>query len=401
MTNGTTMTNAVIECILSRSAAKYYDPAATLSDDQIRELVRIGTTAPTSFHLQNWRFIAVRTPEAKARLSPIAWNQPAITEAAVTFIVCGQLADSSVVPERLAPLVEAGIMPAEMVPEWEIPARDLYMEYPQRQRDEAVRTGTFGAAAMIYAARSLGLGSTPMIGFDAEAVHREFGLAKDEVPVMLLSVGRGASGKLGAEAAPSGGRCAGSRVIYLVTETTMPRTAALKPEQVPADSKPTLDAFTKNIGFTPNMMATFAQSPIAFNAWATLLGSLSKALDVKTRDSIGLAVSEVNGCNYCLTVHSFTAEHMAKLPADEIILARKGHATDPKRDAAVQFARKVIETRGNVSDADLKAVRDAGYTDANVMEIVALVAMYSLTNFFNNVFDPEKDFPAVTPAGSI
>jgi AhpD family alkylhydroperoxidase len=97
----------------------------------------------------------------------------------------------------------------------------------------------------------------------------------------------------------------------------MPRSAALKPEQVPAESKPTLDAFTKNIGFTPNMLVTFAQSSIAFNAWAALLGSLSKALDAKTRDSIGLAVSEVNGCDYCLTVHSFTAEHMAKLPADE------------------------------------------------------------------------------------
>ena len=123
-----TMTNSVIESILSRSAAKYYDPAATLSDDQIRELVRIGTTAPTSFHLQNWRFIAVRTPEAKARLRPIAWDQPAITEAAVTFIVCGQLADASVIPTRLAPLVEAGIMPAKTVPDWEIPARDLYKE---------------------------------------------------------------------------------------------------------------------------------------------------------------------------------------------------------------------------------------------------------------------------------
>ena len=187
--DASTMTNATIECILSRSAAKYYDPAATLSDDQIRELVRIGTTAPTSFHLQNWRFIAVRTREAKARLHPIAWQQPAITEAAVTFIVCGQLADSSVIPQRLAPLVAAGIMPASMVPEWEIPARDLYMEYPRRQRDEAVRTATFGAAVMVYAARSLGLGSTPMIGFDAEAVHHEFGLAEDEVPVMLLSIG--------------------------------------------------------------------------------------------------------------------------------------------------------------------------------------------------------------------
>ena len=189
MTSGMTMTNAVIECILSRSAAKYYDPAATLSDDQIRELVRIATTAPTSFHMQNWRFIAVRTPEAKARLRPIAWDQPMVTDAAVTFIICGQLADSSVIPERLAPVVEAGIMPARLVPDWEIPARGLYFDHPQRQRDEAVRTGTFGAAAMIYAARSWGLGSTPMIGFDAEAVAREFALAEDEVPVMLLSIG--------------------------------------------------------------------------------------------------------------------------------------------------------------------------------------------------------------------
>jgi alkylhydroperoxidase family enzyme len=70
---------------------------------------------------------------------------------------------------------------------------------------------------------------------------------------------------------------------------------------------------------------------------------------------------------------------MAKLPADEIVLARKGHATDPKRDATVQFARKVIEAGGQVSGADLKAVRDAGYTDANVMEIVAQVGRRALT----------------------
>jgi nitroreductase len=184
-----TMVNPVIESILSRRAAKYYDPAATLSDEQIRELVRIGTTAPTSFHLQNWRFIAVRTPEAKARLRPIAWNQPAITDAAVTFIIIGQLADASTVPARLAPVVEGGIMPAHLVPEWEIPARGLYDGHPQRQRDEAIRSATFGTAAIIYAAHSIGLGSTPMIGFDPEAVHQEFGLAEREVPVVLLSVG--------------------------------------------------------------------------------------------------------------------------------------------------------------------------------------------------------------------
>jgi nitroreductase len=194
MTYATTQTNPVIECILSRTAAKYYDTTAILSDEQISELVQIGTTAPTSFHLQNWRFIAVCSKEAKARLSPIAWNQPAVTDASVTFIVCGRLVDTSVIPARLAPLVEAGVMPATMVPEWEIPARNLYMGFPQRRRDEAVRTATFGAAAMIYAARSMGLGSTPMIGFDADAVHHEFGLAEDEVPVMLLSIGVERSG---------------------------------------------------------------------------------------------------------------------------------------------------------------------------------------------------------------
>lgn len=188
------MTNPVIETILSRSSAKYYDPTATLSDEQIRELARIGTSAPTSFHLQNWRFIAVRSPEAKARLHPIAWEQPAILDAAVTFVIIGQLADASTLPKRLAPVVDAGIMPEHLVPEWEPLARGLYDNQPQRQRDEAVRSATFWAAAIIYAARSMGLASTPMIGFDAEAAHSEYALAEDEVPVMLLTVGPERSG---------------------------------------------------------------------------------------------------------------------------------------------------------------------------------------------------------------
>jgi alpha-D-ribose 1-methylphosphonate 5-triphosphate synthase subunit PhnH len=116
--HGTTVaTNAVIETILSRSAAKYYDPAATLNDDQIRELVRIGTTAPTSFHLQNWRFIAVRTPEAKARLRPIAWDQPAISDADVTFIIVGQQARYRTIPQHKRPVVEAGINYADLISE--------------------------------------------------------------------------------------------------------------------------------------------------------------------------------------------------------------------------------------------------------------------------------------------
>jgi nitroreductase len=186
---GVAMTNAFIETMLTRSATKYYDADATLTDEQIAALVEIGTSAPTSFNLQNWRFVAVRSPEAKARLRPIAWNQAMTTEAAVTFVIVGQLADASQVPERMGPMVEAGYMRKDHLPEAEKGARSIYDDKPQQQRDEAIRTATFGAAAIIYAARSLGWGSTPMIGFDPAAARAEYGLANNEIPVMLLSVG--------------------------------------------------------------------------------------------------------------------------------------------------------------------------------------------------------------------
>lgn len=185
------MSHPVIEAIEQRRTTVLFNPSRGLDDEQISELIRLATRAPTAFNLQNWRFIAVRTPEAKARLRKIAWGQEKITTAAVTFIVCGQLADHTAMPERLAPAVEAGIMPETMVPAWEAGAKSLYFEQPQRSRDEAVRTATFGAGTLIYAAHAMGLGSGPMIGFDAEEVAREFNLGPDEIPVMLVAVGYG------------------------------------------------------------------------------------------------------------------------------------------------------------------------------------------------------------------
>lgn len=188
------MTHPIIQAIEERRTTNLFDPSRSLGDEQIRELVRLATTAPTSFNLQNWRFIAVRTSEAKARLRSLAWNQAKVTDAAVTFIVCGQFASHEVTAARLAPSVERGIMPAEMVPAWEGAAKKLYFEQPQRQRDEAVRSATFGAGTLIQAAHAMGLGSSPMIGFEADAVASEFGLAADEVPVLLLAVGHAAPG---------------------------------------------------------------------------------------------------------------------------------------------------------------------------------------------------------------
>jgi nitroreductase len=183
------MNDAIIEAIKQRSSTNIFDASRGITDERIGELISLATLAPTAFNLQNWRFIAVRTEAEKIRLRKLAYDQAKVSDAAVTFIVCGQLAEHSVMAERLAPSVEAGLMPAEMVAGWEGAAKGLYFGKPQTQRDEAIRTATFGAGALISAAQAYNLSSSAMIGFDPDAVAREFELAADEVPVMLLAVG--------------------------------------------------------------------------------------------------------------------------------------------------------------------------------------------------------------------
>ena len=162
----------------------------------------------------------------------------------------------------------------------------------------------------------------------------------------------------------------------------------------PGEPKPILDNVDKMLGFVPNLQRLTSISPNALCGWATLMGTLAKTLDVKTRDGIALAVSEADGCDYCLAAHSFTAGKLAKIPADEIELNREGRSSDPKRQAAVAL----IETRGKVSDARFAAVRDAGWTDANIVEMIALTAQFLLTNFMNNAVRTPIDFPEVSPA---
>jgi nitroreductase len=186
------MTHPVIDVIERRPSTNLFDRAQTLSDSQISQLVELATRAPTSFNLQNWRFIAVRTPEAKARLHKIAWSQPKVLDAGVTFIICGQLTAHETIADRLQASVDAGIVKAELVEVLVGAARSLYFEQPQSQRDEAIRTATFGAATLILAAEALGLSTGAMIGFEPDAVAREFELKPGEIPVLLLAVGHSA-----------------------------------------------------------------------------------------------------------------------------------------------------------------------------------------------------------------
>lgn len=188
------MSHPVIDAIEQRISANFFDAARPLSDAQIETLTALATRAPTAYNLQNWRFIAVRTAEAKARLRTVAWNQPKVTDAAVVFIVCGVLADPATLAQRLQPSVEAGLMPAGMVQTWVDAARGQYLEQPQSRRDEAIRTASLGAATLMLAAQGMGLATGPMTGFDPQGVAREFALRPDEVPAILVAVGHAAPG---------------------------------------------------------------------------------------------------------------------------------------------------------------------------------------------------------------
>jgi nitroreductase len=177
------------ELITSRTSANSYDPASELSQDQIAELIALATHAPSAFNFQNWKFIAVQSEQAKAKLLPLAFGQTKVVEAAVTFIVCGTLQPHLSLPVTLKPTLDAGIIDEATYKGWVNAAGSMYDENPTLQRDEAVRSAAMAAMTLMLAARDKGLVSCPMIGFDAAGVSDAFGLGANDVPVMLLTVG--------------------------------------------------------------------------------------------------------------------------------------------------------------------------------------------------------------------
>ena len=177
-----------------------------------------------------------------------------------------------------------------------------------------------------------------------------------------------------------------------MTRIAIPATIADAPEA----SRPLLEAVARQLGSTPNLFRAVALSPQALEGYLGLSGALAKGvLPAATRERIALAVAEVNGCDYCLSAHTFLGRTHAKLDDAEITANRSGASNDPRADAAVRFAAKVVRERGRVTEADFAAVRSAGYTDAQVIEIVQHVALNVWTNFFNNVFQTDIDFPVV------
>jgi uncharacterized peroxidase-related enzyme len=172
-------------------------------------------------------------------------------------------------------------------------------------------------------------------------------------------------------------------------------------ETAPVASRPLLEGVHKQLGVVPNMFKLIAVSPIALEASLALSATLGKGtIAPPTRERIALAVSEINGCLYCLSAHQYVGKNLAKLDDAELSANRAGSSNEPKAAAAVQFAAKVARERGHVSDGDIRALKAAGYDEAQLIEIVLRIALHTFTNYLNVIAETEIDFPVALPLAS-
>lgn len=178
----------------NRISTNVFDTTKPVSDAQIKELVRQATLAPSAYNFQNWKFIAVTSPAAKEKLKAAAYGQQKVVDAAVTFVVCGTLAAHQQLATTLQPSIDKGILSKDVVDGWVGMAKGTHENNPQLQRDEAFRSASLAAMALILAAEDMGLSTGPMSGFDAAAVSSAFSLTANEVPVILIATGYKAPG---------------------------------------------------------------------------------------------------------------------------------------------------------------------------------------------------------------
>ena len=178
----------------------------------------------------------------------------------------------------------------------------------------------------------------------------------------------------------------------------MQRITAINPAEATGKAKQLLDGVQAKLGITPNLMKTLATAPAALEGYlnfGTALGT--GVLSAKFREQIAIAVAQANSCEYCLSAHSAIGK-MVGLTPEEIAASRESHAAGTKLDAGLRFAQTVVVQRGEVTDAAMAAVRQAGYTDGEITEIVANVAINIFTNYFNHVAQTVVDFPRVAVA---
>lgn len=177
----------------------------------------------------------------------------------------------------------------------------------------------------------------------------------------------------------------------------MSRLNHVDPARAEGKAKTLLDAVKAKMGIVPNLTKVMATAPAVLEGYLGLSGALAGGtLPAKLKELLAVNVGQANGCDYCVSAHTAIGKRVG-LTADQIIAGRKATSDEPKAAAALTFARTLVTKRGKATDADVQAVRDAGYTDAEITEIVAHVALNTFTNYVNNVAETEIDFPKAEP----
>lgn len=162
-----------------------------------------------------------------------------------------------------------------------------------------------------------------------------------------------------------------------------------------AEQKALLDDIQAQLGMVPNFLKVLANSPVALRAFLGLHEIAGDgSLDAQTRERIALAVAQQNSCEYCVSAHTAIGRK-AGLDNAEIVANRSGTSQDSKAAAAVKFARALVEHSGDVTTAELLEIRNAGYNDADIVEIITHVGMNILTNIIGKASRVAIDFPKV------
>jgi len=167
-------------------------------------------------------------------------------------------------------------------------------------------------------------------------------------------------------------------------------------DEMSATARELLALTGERLGMVPNLYRIVGTSQAALEALVGFYGALDKGdLDPLTRERIALAVAEANGCDYCLSAQTHRVRQGGMLDDAEITANRSGASNDIKANAAVRFAAKLARARGQVTDGDVAAVRTAGYSDAELVEIIAHVAVNLFTNTANEALKTDIDFPRI------
>jgi uncharacterized peroxidase-related enzyme len=175
----------------------------------------------------------------------------------------------------------------------------------------------------------------------------------------------------------------------------MSRIELQEPQKTTGERKELLNQINSVFGVTPNMFKTIANSTPALKMMWGAFGALgSGKLGAKLGEQIAVAVADLNRCGYCLSAH--TALGMgAGLSAETLKQAQAGKSNDPKTQAALDFATKLVKNRGHIVPEDVAMIKKSGFNDEEIAEILAHVALNIFTNYTNVAFDVPIDFPKV------